>query len=35
MVGVVYNLGWLAFALGTLWLDQRSHGAKGEAVAMG
>ena len=35
MVGVAYNLGWLAFALGTLWLDQRSHEAKGEAVAMG
>jgi len=34
MVGVAYNLGWLAFALGTMWLDQRKHGADG-AVAMG
>jgi uncharacterized membrane protein len=35
IVGVVYNLGWLAFALGTMWLDRRTHGAKGDAVAMG
>jgi uncharacterized membrane protein len=34
MVGVVYNLGWLGFALGTMWLDQRTHAA-GERVAMG
>jgi uncharacterized membrane protein len=34
MVGVAYNLGWLAFALGTMWLDQRKHGTGG-AVAMG
>jgi uncharacterized membrane protein len=35
MIGFAYNLGWLAFALGTMWLDQREHGAKGDAVAMG
>src|SRR6202047_4991428 len=35
MIGFAYNFGWLAFALGTMWLDQRKHGAKGEAVAMG
>jgi uncharacterized membrane protein len=35
IVGVVYNLGWVAFALGTMWLDQRKHGGKGERVAMG
>jgi uncharacterized membrane protein len=34
MVGVAYNFGWLAFALGMMWLDQRKHGADG-AVAMG
>ncbi len=34
MVGFAYNFGWLAFALGTMWLDQRRHGAGG-AVAMG
>ncbi|HEV2606725.1 MAG TPA: DUF2270 domain-containing protein [Xanthomonadaceae bacterium] len=35
MMGVAYNLGWLAFALGTKWLDQRTHGAKSDSVAMG
>jgi len=35
IVGVVYNFGWQAFALGTMWVDQRQHGAKGDAVAMG
>jgi uncharacterized membrane protein len=35
LIGFAYNLGWLAFALSTMWLDQRKHGAKGEAVAMG
>lgn len=34
-IGFGYNFGWLAFALGTMWLDQREHGGKGEAVAMG
>jgi uncharacterized membrane protein len=34
IIGFVYNFGWLAFALGTMWLDQRQHGA-GAAVAMG
>src|SRR5438034_4206547 len=34
MIGFAYNFGWLAFALGTMWLDQREHGAGG-AVAMG
>ena len=33
MVGFAYNFGWLAFALGTMWLDQREHG--GDKVAMG
>jgi uncharacterized membrane protein len=35
MIGFAYNFGWLTFALGTMWLDQREHGAKGDAVAMG
>jgi uncharacterized membrane protein len=35
LVGVAYNLGWLGFALGTMWLDQRQHGPRREAVAMG
>jgi len=35
MIGFAYYFGWLAFALGTMWLDQRRHGAKGDAVAMG
>jgi uncharacterized membrane protein len=35
MTGFVYYFGWLAFALGTLWLDQRQHDAKGDKVAMG
>ena len=35
MTGFAYYFGWLAFALGTMWLDQRRHGAKGDAVAMG
>jgi uncharacterized membrane protein len=35
IIGVVYNLGWVAFALGTMWLDQRKHGTTGDAVAMG
>jgi uncharacterized membrane protein len=35
LIGFAYYFGWLAFALGTMWLDQRKHGAKGEAVAMG
>jgi uncharacterized membrane protein len=34
VIGVVYYAGWLAFALGTLWLDRRTHGTKGD-VAMG
>ncbi|HET6839410.1 MAG TPA: DUF2270 domain-containing protein [Bradyrhizobium sp.] len=35
MIGFAYNFGWLAFALGTLWLDLRKHGAKDGVVAMG
>jgi len=35
MIGFAYNFGWLAFALGTMWLDQREHGTRGDAVAMG
>src|SRR6267142_1578227 len=35
MVGLAYNFGWLAFALGTMWFDQRQHGAAGDKVAMG
>jgi uncharacterized membrane protein len=35
MAGVAYNFGWLALALGTMWFDQRWHGAKGDRVAMG
>ncbi|OAF09357.1 DUF2270 domain-containing protein [Bradyrhizobium neotropicale] len=35
LMGFAYDFGWLAFALGTLWLDQREHGAKGDGVAMG
>jgi hypothetical protein len=34
MVGFAYNFGWLAFALGTMWFDQRQHG-QGDKVAMG
>jgi hypothetical protein len=33
MIGFAYNFGWLAFALGTLWLDEREH--EGDKVAMG
>jgi uncharacterized membrane protein len=35
VIGILYNLGWLAFALGTLWLDRRKHGDKDGVVAMG
>ncbi len=35
IMGFAYDFGWLAFALGTLWLDQREHGARGAGVAMG
>src|SRR6202045_2119623 len=35
MIGFAYYFGWLVLALGTMWLDQRRHGAKGDAVAMG
>ena len=35
MTGFAYYFGWLAFALGTLWLDQRQHAANGDEVAMG
>ena len=35
MVGFAYNFGWLALALGTMWLDMRMHRDKGDAVAMG
>jgi uncharacterized membrane protein len=35
MVGFAYNFGWLAFALGTMWFDQRQHGTSGDKVAMG
>jgi len=35
MAGFAYNFGWLALALGTMWFDQRRHGAKGDRVAMG
>ncbi|MGY3031557.1 putative membrane protein [Bradyrhizobium sp. USDA 4354] len=35
IMGFAYDFGWLAFALGTLWLDQREHGAKSDGVAMG
>jgi uncharacterized membrane protein len=35
IVGFVYNFGWLAFALGTMWLDRSKHRDKDGAVAMG
>ena len=35
IVGFVYNFGWIALALVTMWLDQRRYGTKGEGVAMG
>jgi uncharacterized membrane protein len=35
MVGIAYNFFWLALALGTMWLDHRTHGAKGTEVAKG
>jgi uncharacterized membrane protein len=34
-LGAVYNLGWIGFALGTLWLDRRQRGKTHKAVAMG
>ena len=35
LMGFAYNFGWLALALGTMWLDQRKHKTEGDAVAMG
>ena len=35
IMGFAYDFGWVAFALGTLWLDQRERGAKSAGVAMG
>ncbi|HTD27915.1 MAG TPA: DUF2270 domain-containing protein [Xanthomonadaceae bacterium] len=35
LMGIAYNLGWLAFALGTLWFDRSMRGPKGDGVAMG
>jgi uncharacterized membrane protein len=32
--GIVYNFGWVGFALWTLWLDRRKHGDRSK-VAMG
>jgi hypothetical protein len=35
VIGFVYNFGWLTFVPATMWLDQRRHGTKGDAEAMG
>ena len=32
MLGIAYNLGWLALALGTMWLDYRKRGGKSDEV---
>ncbi|MDE2578519.1 MAG: DUF2270 domain-containing protein [Hyphomicrobiales bacterium] len=34
-LGAIYNLSWISFALGTLWLDRRKHGGRGKTQAMG
>jgi uncharacterized membrane protein len=33
--GAVYNLGWIALALGTFWLDRQKHRDRKKSVAMG
>jgi uncharacterized membrane protein len=33
--GLIYNLGWLAIAVATYWLDRRTHGSYTSAAAMG
>jgi uncharacterized membrane protein len=33
--GLVYNLGWIALAVVTYWLDRRAHGTRTSAAAMG
>jgi hypothetical protein len=33
--GALYNLGWIALAVGTFWLDQRKHRDRQKSVAMG
>lgn len=35
LAGVVFNLGWIAFALYSLHLDQRRHGGRKKSDAMG
>jgi len=35
LLGALYNLGWVGFALGSLWLDRQKHGARGKAASMG
>ena len=34
-MGALYTLGWIGFALGSLWLDRQKHGARGKAASMG
>jgi uncharacterized membrane protein len=33
--GAVYNLGWIALAIGTFWLDQRKHRNRSKSISMG
>ena len=33
--GLIYNLGWLAIAVASYWLDRRAHGSRTSAAAMG
>lgn len=35
VVGLVYNGTWIAFTLGSLWIDYRKHGSGGDEVAAG
>ena len=34
-MGALYTLGWIGFALGSLWLDRQKHGARGKGSSMG
>jgi uncharacterized membrane protein len=33
--GLIYDLGWVALAVATYWLDRRAHGSRTSAAAMG
>ena len=34
-MGALYTLGWIGFALVSLWLDRQKHGARGKGSSMG